>query len=176
MAADLMSSTSFYWYRPEVVKAVLMAGAIKNIAGYGRSGEVPPKGVDYLNSQFYRSTSYFEGTNSAYFDSNNNYDSYFQLTAGARYRIAVVWSDPGNWPYYHGGEPQMNLDLTAYQPNGTTIEASSMSVDNTYEILDFVAQQTGQYKFRIHRTTNKSDANAPLSSIKMALTVGRGDL
>lgn len=185
MAADLISSTSFYKDRPEAVKAVIMAGAINNIVGDARlSNKDGAGGVDYLNTQFYRNVVYYEGANNSYFDSQNKTYANYTLEAGKRYRAVLVWSEPSWWPLGHNGQPQMDLDLTVSQPNGSAYKYSS-SFDNTFEIIDFIAPTTGSYKFTISRyrnsysnancTPNTIDCVAP-SQIKMALSVGRADL
>lgn len=66
-----------------------------------------------------------------------------------------------NYPY----EPGADLDLYIYKPSDyQNYIGWSARWDNTYEIVDFTAPETGQYKVRI----NKYRLNQPSTHLAVA--------
>ena len=62
---------------------------------------------------------------------------------------AIVWDTDPNYGRYTS-RPSADLDLWVRGPNGTVV-AISASWDNTYEIVDFTAPQTGTYTMRVRK-------------------------
>ena len=68
----------------------------------------------------------------------------FMATVGQTVRVALAWSHKTGT----GTQPTTDLDLTVRRPGGTSV-GSSVSFDNNYEIVQFVAPVSGTYSVRI---------------------------
>jgi hypothetical protein len=69
------------------------------------------------------------------------------LEVNQRTRAAIVWpADPED--DFYDVRPGADLDLVVLSPEGQVV-ASSTSLDNTYEIIDFLPAADGQYTLRI---------------------------
>jgi hypothetical protein len=83
---------------------------------------------------------------------DNAYDIYFDGIAEQRIRVVITWSShPSrvwitNWILHDRLEG--DFDLTVRAPNGQIF--GSYADEANYEIVEFVASQTGSYRARIH--------------------------
>lgn len=74
------------------------------------------------------------------------------ITKVKRYRIAISWLSNGTYVYESGNLPQ-DINLIVRQ-NGSVI-ASSKSIYNPFELVDFVAKNDGDLEITIDRYTNR---------------------
>ncbi len=78
----------------------------------------------------------------------------FYATRGDLIRLAIAWwshaDTPGN--NYSSDQLETDLDLRIRAPDGQYVSgASSLSFDNNYEMVQFSAPQTGQYRIVVHK-------------------------
>ncbi len=78
-----------------------------------------------------------------------------QLYAGNRVRAVIAWDTDPDYASYTT-RPSADLDLWVINPSGA-IASTSLSWDNTYEIVDFTADYTGQYTLRVVRVRCDAD-------------------
>lgn len=158
----------YWWLRtnPEAVKAIIMASAIHNIEGSSRLSE--QDGAGAINAAAALSTFNRGGWgykiihNTDVNDPSNPFNghgTYYEFRgtdfvvgsthayAGERVRAVICWdSNPAS---DHGTDPlSTDLDLRAISPSGAVI-TYSLSWRNSYEVVDFIAPETGEYKMRV---------------------------
>jgi len=75
------------------------------------------------------------------------------LVTNRRTRAVIVWDTDTNYDLYDE-QPGADLDIAVLGPTGTVV-ATSASLDNTYEIVDFLPAADGVYTLRI--TTSRCD-------------------
>ena len=70
------------------------------------------------------------------------------LTAGTTYRVAIAWD---SWSTGGGGTDVLgaDIDLSVLNPTGGFV-AGSASVENAWEVVEFVAAVTGTYTVRVN--------------------------
>jgi len=159
----------YWWLRtnPEAVKAIMMASAIHNIEGSSRLSEQDGAGaidVAAALSIFNRGgwgykiihditdpddpSNPFNGSGTRYeFTGTDFVVGSTYAYAGERVRAVICWdSNPAN--NYSTNPLSTDLDLRAIAPSGTVI-TYSLSWHNSYEVVDFIAPETGQYKMRV---------------------------
>lgn len=152
-AADLMSQYTWLQGHPELIKAMMMAGATRNIEGAAAlSGLDGAGGLSYLNTAYSGSLTWWWGPNNSTFDAANRVTLSPYLTAGQRYRMSVVWLVPGSYAYSNNNV-NMDIDMWVNDSNGGYV-AGSYSYDNGFEIVDFVAPTTGTYTVTLNRFWN----------------------
>lgn len=139
---------------PESVKAILMATATTNLEGAARLSE--HDGAGGINANFAdRVAGHGNGTwggTSYTCASPFNWDvSTVYVQAGRRVRVAMAWdANPSSANTMYSLRPGSDLDMRIISPIGGTV-AWSLSWDNTYEIVDFVAPMTGNYRLRVNK-------------------------
>lgn len=139
---------------PEAVKAILMATATNNVEGGPVWSEFDGAGginADRAN----RVAGFNGGTWSAQGYScsapSQLVVSNVFVNAGRRTRVAMVWdTNPTFWNFSYGSRPGADLDMQIIGPLGNVV-ASSLSWDNTYEIVQFTAPTTGTYRLRVNK-------------------------
>ena len=137
---------------PEAVKAILMTTAVHNVEGPtvlsdkdGAGGIVLDHAVATVdNSRWGKNNSYL-CTAAASVDVQT-----IALGAGRRTRVTLVWSTPDTYTNY-ASRPAVDLEMEVIDPAGNVV-AGSYSLDNTYEIVDFLALSTGNHKIRVRKT------------------------
>lgn len=132
----------------EEARAILMASARHNIEGAARLSERDGAGGLRLNAAdrlLVAGQSFViqrpGGTTG--FPVHRTFDA----TAGQRVRVVLTWAHKtplGDTMT----EPTTDLDLQVLQPGGALLR-SSLSADNSYEIVEFTAPVTGTYTARI---------------------------
>jgi len=143
---------------PEAIKAILMATAIHNIEADTRLSECDGAGavVADIADDVVRGVNGNWGAKEYDCRSPSPDDvATINLTAGQRVRVVIVWAtDPGS-PNY-AVRPSADLDLLIVNSANQIID-KSVSYDNTYEIVDFVAPASGTYKIRVVRNHCEED-------------------
>ncbi len=131
------------------LKAALMVGAWHNIEGAQPvSDRDGAGGIHALASQRVIAKNQFENgsfTNASF--PGNVYTRQIQLYEGVEARVMALWfSDPD--AAFASDQLKMDLDLTVQDPGGATV-ASSASVFNPFELVQFVPSVTGLYTVRL---------------------------
>lgn len=151
-AALLMQRNSSLTAWPEGVKAILMASAAHNVEGASRLSEYDGAGglVSDWADDIARGYNGNWGARSYTCSTTTPLDvATISLTAGVRTRVAIAWdTDPAYASY--ASRPGADLDLRVLNSAGTTM-ASSLSYDNTYEIVEFTPSSSGAYRIRVNR-------------------------
>ncbi|MDQ3287405.1 MAG: S8 family serine peptidase [Pseudomonadota bacterium] len=151
-AALTMRRNSWLQIWPESVKSILMATATTNLEGAARLSE--HDGAGGINANFADQVAgHANGTwGGAYYSCWSPTQwvvSSVYVQAGRRVRVAMAWNaNPVAFNY--SSRPGADLDMRILGPNNAVV-ASSMSWDNTYEIVDFVAPSSGTYKLRVQK-------------------------
>jgi len=147
-AALLMQAQPWLQWWPETVRATLMASAVHNIEGDSRLSEFDGAGAVDLWSAY-------QTVNLGRIDGWTLYAEdfprtvTFSATKGQRIRVAIAWdSHPGTGHPPTTDPLESDLDLMITGPDGNAV-TSSLSFDNSYEIVDFLALQDGTYSARI---------------------------
>ncbi len=143
-AALLMQARSW----PETVKAVIMASAVHNIEGSSRLSEYDGAGgIDISNAYDIALNQRMLGN--VLYASSFPRDYPFTATAGQKVRVVITWdSHPDNNHPPTSDPLQSDLDLYIYDLSGNIV-TSSISFDANYEIVEFTAPATGNYKARV---------------------------
>lgn len=139
---------------PEAVKAILMATATNNIEGGTIWSEFDGAGGINAN-RANRVAGHSNGTWGAQGYScgaaSQSIVSSVFVNKGQRVRVAMAWdTNPTFWNFSYGSRPSADLDMQIIGPLGGGV-AGSFSWDNTYEIVDFVAQTTGTHRLRVNK-------------------------
>ena len=167
LAALLMDRNTLLLSAPNAVKAIIMASALQNIEGASRFSDKDGAGaIDAFSAYSIASTRGSEGTTACigpcwwntYITPSNLPDDtflnrYFLASKGEKIRIVIAW-----WSYAYCTDLQncdydflsTDLDLKIYDPDGTQV-ASSVSSVNNFEIVEFMAPKTGQYRIGVYR-------------------------
>jgi hypothetical protein len=131
---------------PEIVRAILMASATRNIEGDSRLSELDGAGgvfADLADDVVTgaRGNSAGMGYNCSTAPTLNV--GSMGLSAGVPTRVVISWdTDPAYSSY--GTQPSADLDLLIQDPAGNYV-TSSASYDNTYEIVQFTPSTSGTY-------------------------------
>jgi hypothetical protein len=145
-----------FW--PEAIKAILMATAVHNVEGDATlsdkdgAGGVSADRADDVARQFRGN---WDGV-SFECDSSSTpppIDITMPLVASRRTRAVIAWNNDPAYEWYDV-QPSADLDIVVLDPQDSVV-ASSASLDNTYEIVDFTPGADGDYTLRI--TTARCD-------------------
>ncbi|MBL8753492.1 MAG: S8 family serine peptidase, partial [Planctomycetes bacterium] len=150
VAALLAQTNPLLQAKPEAVRALLMAGAFHNVEGAAVLSDRDGSGhIDAAASQAACADGQFVATTlTAASFAGGNWDLAVDLVANDETRVCGVWFSAAN-SSYATDVLQMDLDLTVWL--GTTLVATSASVVNPFEIVQFVPPATGTYTFRFTR-------------------------
>lgn len=152
-AALLIERNSRLSIWPEIVRALLMATATHNIEGSRRLSDRDGAGgmrAD-LAAGLASDTSRWDGLRYNCDASTPTLLPLATVTASPRTRQRVVlsWStDPSDSDY--ASRPSADIDLSVVDANGRTV-ASSMSFDNSFEIVEFDIVTAGSFTLRAHK-------------------------
>ncbi|MFP4393958.1 MAG: S8 family peptidase, partial [Anaerolineales bacterium] len=161
LAALLMQKTN-QKRKPELMKAIIMASAVHNIEGNSRlSDQDGAGGIDaalaYAVADHGRYGVADEGwydydtVYSSDFDSNGYLHYYVPASRGEKVRVVLAYnSHPESTDPYNNDQLYSDLDLYVRRPSGTQIAASSSYVNN-FEIVEFIADETGAYNVRVKK-------------------------
>jgi hypothetical protein len=158
---------------PPTVKAIIMASAINNIEGDKRLSEQDGAGgIDvatafsifntggYMNIVWPDINQIFPSSGSSinYYSGNMSSGSLY-ANSGQRVRAVISWESNPN-SQYTSDPLSTDLDLRVYSPSGVFV-TSSLSINNNYEIVDFIAPETGNYRVQV-RAWKRSQESANL--------------
>ena len=164
-AADMLSGSAFFRNQPQALKATMLAGATTNIEGAALYSSRDGAGqINFLHSYFYRSGSWWNGANGAFFDASGYITTTSSMTAGDRMRVAISWLTPGS---YVAANNRPSMEMTLEVRRGSFVRTSTLTGE-TFQLVDFVAPETGSYTIRIRRTFNSGVGN-----VLLALSVGK---
>jgi len=176
LAALLINRDSDLNHWPEATRAIIMASATHNIEGPSiivrNQGDLRD-GAGAINADLadrvaqhrgsitgpcYVSCWWGESITNSNFPVGTDLERIFYATQGDLIRTAIAWwshaDTPGN--NYSFGQLDTDLDLRVRDPDGQyVLGASSLSFDNNYEMVQFSAPQTGQYRIVVHK--NRAD-------------------
>jgi subtilisin family serine protease len=151
-AALLMQAKTSLKTRPEEVKAILMASAIHNIEGPTRLSDQDGAGGLVASAAYTTVANGWSGFASDVIPQSGRgliaqtlgpcRSVSFNVTAGQTVRFVICWlsnSDPNT-----GIDEIKDADLVVKAPDGSVV-ATSASFDNSFEIVEFVAPQSGTY-------------------------------
>jgi hypothetical protein len=188
LAALLMNRNSTLTIWPEAVKAIIMTSAIHNIDGpvdipsyqdlKDGAGAIDADLADTIaktrqDSGVVCNEPCWWGITTS--DTNptvgGSVYQYFTASQGERIRVAIAWFASADIPPAPPSLPWdlllTNYQLYVYKPSGGDPIAYNASWDNNYELVDFVATETGQYQIRIYRQP-EGDYNEQSNSIGIA--------
>jgi hypothetical protein len=149
LAAGLMQAKPSLGAYPELMKALILAGALDNVEGSPAMSERDGAGgVNALAS--YQSTINgryrWDQVAAGSFDANGFYTMNLGwVNAGQRVKVALVWDSNPTADYFN--DPlNADLDLNVIGPVDSRW---SSTWDNSYEVVDFTATASGNFQIRI---------------------------
>lgn len=150
--ARLIDRKGFLFTWPEEVKAIVMAASARRV--FDATVDTDNSGVDVKEgvgtivvplAEKIVSENWHFGD---YLTRNSfPYNQHFYAEKGDIVRVAIAW-DAHTDASYTTVSLEADLDLHIYDPNGTRV-AFSVSWDNPYEIVEFTAPLTGNYRARV---------------------------
>ncbi len=147
-AALLMQANNSLKTMPEVIKAIIMASAVHNIEGDSRLSDRDGAGGIDISTAYATRTAASSMNTSTYPQHFN-----FSATAGQKIRAVITWdSHPDNNSPPVSDELQSDLNLVVYSPSDAVVGTSD-SFDNSYEIVEFTASETGTYDAQVQART-----------------------
>jgi subtilisin family serine protease len=160
LAALLMSRQAKLMWKPEAVKALLMASAINNIEGIERLSTKDGAGGVHAEAADNILTGSVGGWEDWYVSPSNTQVHIKKLQLGEQnltLKAALAWSTDPSYKHY-ARTPSIDLDLYLYAPDGTLVSEST-SYDNTYEVVQFDTRGlAGEYTLKVvtHRCNSSS--------------------
>lgn len=159
-AALMMQRSSWLKFSPEAVKAGIMATArwtqLKDDQDPGQQAPIDKMGLGAVDTTAADNSLINGRIQGMYLHksdfTDNHYDIYFEVTVPERIRVVIAWSShPSrfwitNWILHDRLES--DFDLTLRSPSGQIF--GSYAEDANYEIVEFMAPETGTYRARIH--------------------------
>lgn len=155
MAACFMQMQPVMKTRPELVRAVMMAGATHNLEGSSRlSDKDGAGGVNGLNAfKIVERGRLYYGSIVASDVTGGNYQTFnIYLRGGDRTRVVYAWNSRAS-SSFSTDVLDADLDMRIFAGLGVTSGVSitsSATYDNSYEIVEFVPAATGWYTVRIN--------------------------
>lgn len=148
IAALLAQTNTALQAEPEAVRALLMAGAFHNVEGAAALSDRDGTGhVDAAASQSATARGQVhQATLTPASFAGGIYSVQVPLVANDETRLCAVWFSQAN-SAYSTDVLQMDLDMTVWL--GGTLVATSASITNPFEIVQFVPPQTGTYTVRL---------------------------
>jgi hypothetical protein len=163
---------------PEATKAIIMASATHNIEGpsiivYDQgdlrdgAGAINASLADTIaqsrgsdTSTCYDSCWWGDEITNSSFPVGTDLERTFYADRGNLIRIAITWWANADTPGhdYSFDRLDTDLDLRIRAPNGQYV-AWSLSNDNNYEMVEFLASQTGQYTVVVRKYRVDEDSN-----------------
>ncbi|HZS00627.1 MAG TPA: S8 family serine peptidase [Chloroflexota bacterium] len=135
---------------PEAVRAILMTTAVNPLAGdpsLAGHGGVGGLVADRADDVAQRANGDW-GAQAYGCDAASPLDvATIALPAAQRVRAALAWNTDPSWQGWPS-QPGADLDLAAVGPAGDTV-ALSASLDNSYEVVEFVTTAAGEYRLRV---------------------------
>lgn len=147
-AALLIDQNDNLKWWPETIKAVTMATAWHNIEDSSRLSEYDGAGrINTYNAYF--ATKIGRVAYDTLYESELPKSYSLYIYGGMKVRVVICWpSHPDTNVPPTTDYLRSDLDLVIYDPNGNYV-TSSVSSTNNYEIVEFVASQSGYYTAEI---------------------------
>lgn len=138
---------------PEATKPILMVSATHNVEGAARLSERDGAGGVVLDEALevagtFASNQWGGRSYSCSSATVMDVETIF-LQQYRRTRVALNWTTSGDYSQY-ADRPSADLDLQIIGPGGNVV-TGSYSWDNTFEIVDFLPAQTGNYRIRVRK-------------------------
>ncbi len=177
LAALLIDRNSSLEIWPEATRAIIMASATHNIEGPSiivkGQGDLRD-GAGAINADLADQVARLRGSTTttcyascwwATYITNVNFpvgayqERAFYAEQGDLIRVVIVWWAHAD-PEYSFDRLDTDLDLRIKAPDGQWVSgASSLSFDNNYEMVQFLAPQSGQYIIGVHKYRADEDTN-----------------
>lgn len=180
LAALLVDRNSSLSIWPEAARAIIMASATHNIEGPSiivRGQDDLRDGAGAVNADLadrvaqtrgsesgtcYSSCWWGHSITNSGFPVGTDLERRFYADQGDLIRVAIAWwahaDTPGN--NYSFDRLDTDLDLRIKAPNGQWVPgATSLSYDNNYEMVQFLAPQTGEYVIAVRKYRADEDSN-----------------
>jgi hypothetical protein len=145
-AALLMERNNNLTNLPEAVKAIILATALNNIEGDSRFSDYDGAGGVDMRAAFNLVDQGLWAWNSVTSGDFPTSHSFFAF-AGETVRAAIAW-DSNPTSDYSSDPLDADIDLQIYDPDGDYVTGST-SLSDSYEIVEFMAAETGLYEMRI---------------------------
>ncbi|MSR75741.1 MAG: hypothetical protein EXS14_09775 [Planctomycetes bacterium] len=155
MCAALMQANTILTGWPEAMKAIMMAASWENIEGSSRLSECDGAGsinglaaYRMVEENTFRSGSFLPAS----FSNAGYYTTNIWLQAGDKCRVVLSWGSQAN-AAYTTDVLDADLDLAIFLGAGVTAGATlatSVSFDNSYEIVEFCPSVTGWHTVRVN--------------------------
>jgi hypothetical protein len=184
LAALMLNTHPTIWYFPNAMRAILMASAIHNVEGSPRlaSGVDAHDGAGAIVGDLAVEAASTAGeigapcANSCWWSAaikgaepNYTVQRLFSTHAGQPVRVAIAWQSTADSYPYANDVLDIDLDLRIKDPYWVdVVNGTSLSYDNAYEFVDFVAPYSGVYTIQIKKV---SSASAPDNSVGIALVM-----
>jgi len=180
LAALLIDRHSSLSIWPEASRAIIMASAVHNVDGpsnipTGTDWKDGAGGIDAALADVTATTRCVSSTSSAvpcwWGESINNTNfpvgTYlyrnFKASRGERIRTAISWwslADCVSESNCNYDRLDTNLHLGVFAPDNSLVPGAwSASWDNNYELVEFIAPQTGQYKIGVFKSSASETSN-----------------
>jgi hypothetical protein len=178
LAALLMQRNGQVYNYPLAVKSIIMATAVHNIEGARRLSDEDGAGaIDAALADAVVQTRADDGVQCTKpcwwaFDTTSGNPGVgvdkvetFTAVRGENIRVAISWwsavGAPLPWPGIGIDTLATNFDLRVYRPgDNSTPVASSTSVDNNFELVEFTAPETGVYSIRVRKQSASESNNS----------------
>ena len=169
LAALLVDRNSSLAQAPNSVKAITLASAVHNIEGDNRLSEYDGMGaIDAALADIAATTHGSENDTSVcnnpcwwnFYVNPTDFpdDTYiyrkFSAVQGERIRVAIAWWSNADCPDLQDCEfdnLDTDIDLYVFDPDNLEVGHSN-SQDNNYEIIEFTAPKSGNYKIGVYRS------------------------
>ena len=157
VVAQLMERNTTLQAWPEAVKAILIASATNNIEGNSRLSDKDGAGGINANLADIAARRATAGVPRRGSWGGRPYScgapatlqvGTMNLQAGRLTRLAIVWDQNPDYASY-GVRPSADLDLIVRNPANTATVATSVSFDNTYEVVQFTPSSAGTYRIMV---------------------------
>lgn len=150
-AALLMSKNPTLKQWPEAVRAAIFASAVHNIEGSSRLSEKDGMGAIVVSEAYN-----VVAKNQLKYTTISSTGTYpikymFNASAGKKVRVVISWNSKSTRPIYGTDILKVDLDLRVKRPITGSCVGSSVSHDNNYEIVEFVAPVSGVYTAEISK-------------------------
>lgn len=184
LAALMLNSNPTIWYFPNAIRAILLASAIHNIEGSPRlTRTVDVKdGAGAIVGDLAVETATTAGeigapcASSCWWSAgikgsvpDYTVQRLFSTHAGQPVRVAIAWQSTADSTPYANDVLDLDLDLRIKDPYwADVVSGTSLSYDNAYEFVDFIAPYSGVYTIQIKKV---SSASAPDNSVGIAVVI-----
>ena len=146
-AANMIQALPALSNRPEAIKPILMAGALHNIEGASRLSDRDGAGGLVASANLAIVERGHLDYRSLAGAADLPFSHYVLAKQGERVRFAIHWQSNPNVAYTSDPLPA-DIDLQAFRGDGTVV-ATSNSVNNPFEIVEFTAPVTDIYRFDV---------------------------